>query len=228
MPAASALACPMFDATDRLAAIVDERDGIPYDHLVHFARPLLEAYDIDLDRFEAVARREADEAPDDLALVLDTARLLWAYYAQDTATRDHTADVLERILLPDGARDEDRAAFIVLLGELEERFQDHLDHAATAPAFEAVAEEYLALYPPEDPHADAAEAIARFARPLLDEADVTDLDAFDRQMELAHALWDAAHAPDVESRREQLVAVRDAYGVDDPEALLRSLLEASR
>ena len=228
MPAASALACPMPDATDRLSAIVDERDGIPYDHLVHFARPLFEAYDIEPERFDAVARHEADEAPDDLALVLDTARLLWSYYAQDTAERDRSADRLEGILLPDGARDEDRAAFIVLLGELEERFQDHLDHATTAPAFDDVADAYLALYPPEDPHADAADALARFARPLLDEADVTDLDAFDRQMELAHALWDAAHAPDAETRQEQLDAVRTAFGVDDPEAVLRSLLAASR
>ena len=116
----------------------------------------------------------------------------------------------------------------MLLGELEERFQDHLDEAATAPPFASVVEEYLALYPPLDPHADAADAIAEFARPLLDEADVTDLDAFDRQMELAHALWDAAHAPDPPSRQEHLEQVRDDFGIDDPEALLRTLLSASR
>lgn len=222
-------ALPMPDAaSDRLAAIVHERDGIPYDHLVHFARPLFEAYDVALDRLDAVAHGAEDEAPDDLALVLDTARLLWAYFAQDLSVRDRTAADLERVLLPHGARDEETEAYVVLLGELEERFQDHTEHASATADFGDVLREYLDLYPPVDPHADAADAIAGFARPLLDAADPTDLDAFDRQMDLAHALWDAAHAPDAATRDELLGEVGETFGIDDPAALLRSLVGGTR
>ena len=212
----------------RLDALVNAADGIPYDRLVHFARPLFEAYDVEIARADAAAHGGADEAPDDLVLVLDTARLLWSYFALGSEGADAHAEALEAALLPEGGRDDDRAAFLVLLGELEERFQDHRDHAADAPPFADVLADYLDAYPSDDPHADAAEAIAAFARPLLDAVDVTDLDELDRQMDLAHLLWDAAHAPDAPTRAALLDDARESYGVADPAALLRDLLGAAR
>ncbi len=212
----------------RLDALVNDPTGVPFDRLVHFARPLFEAYDVDIERADAVGRGEPDEAPDDLVLVLDTARLLWSYFALGTdGATDHAFD-LEAALLPEGGREDDRAAFLVLLGELEERFQDHLESAATAPDFSAVLAAYLVAYPSDDPHADAAEAIAAFARPLLEATDVTDLDELDRQMDLAHLLWDAAHAPDAGTRAALLDDARDTYGLANPASVLRDLLRAAR
>ena len=212
----------------RLNALVNAADGIPYDRLVHFARPLFEAYDVEIARADAAAHGGADEAPDDLVLVLDTARLLWSYFALGTdGATDHAPD-LEAALLPEGGREDDHAAFLVLLGELEERFQDHLESAATAPDFGAVLAAYLVAYPSDDPHATAAEAIAAFARPLLDATDVTDLDELDRQMDLAHLLWDAAHAPDAGTRAALLDDARNTYGLANPAAVLRDLLSAAR
>lgn len=212
----------------RLDALVNDPTGVPFDRLVHFARPLFQAYDVDIERADAVGRGEPDAAPDDLVLVLDTARLLWSYFSLGTDGTTEHAPALEAALLPEGGREDDLAAFLVLLGELEERFQDHLEFADPAPDFPAALAAYLAAYPSDDPHAEAAEAIAAFARPLLDAADVTDLDELDRQMDLAHLLWDAAHAPDATTRAALLDDARTLYGLSDPAAVLRDLLRAAR
>jgi len=210
----------------RLTALVQNQSGVPYDALVHFARPLFEAYDVDLDRAEALARDEEDEAPEDLLLVLDTARLLWSYLALDADVAFDALPDLEATLMPGALREEERDAFRVLLGQLEERYLDEPEAQQTPPIpFHEALREYRALYPPVDPRDDEAEAIARFARPLLDAAPPDDLDELDRRMDLAHALWDAAHAPEPE-RPALLQEVQERFGEPDPQTLLDDLLRS--
>jgi hypothetical protein len=214
------------DTHARLTALVQGEGGVPFDALVHFARPLFEAYDVDLDRADALGRGMDDEAPEDVLLVLDTARLLWAYLALDADAAYDALPDLEATLMPGALREEERDAFRVLLGQLEERYLDEPDvQQATPTPFHEALRAYRALYPPEDPRDDEAEAIARFARPLLDAAPPDDLDELDRRMDLAHALWDAAHAPEPE-RPALLEDVQARFGEARPQALLADLLRA--
>lgn len=207
----------------RLDALVHGRSGVPYESLVHFARPLFEAYDVDLERADHAGAGMPDEAPEDLLLVLDTARLLWSYLGLDADAAFDALPDLEATLMPGALREEERDAFRVLLGQLEERYLDEPGAQDAPPVrFSDALAEYRALYPPADPRDDEAEAIARFARPLLDQAPLDDLDEIDRAMDLAHALWEAAHTDEAE-RPPLFDAIREQYGEAHPQALLQTL-----
>ncbi len=130
--------------------------------------------------------------------------------------------------MPGALREEERDAFRVLLGQLEERYLDepHADDTDAARAFADALGAYRVSYPPADPRDDEAEAIARFARPLLDEASLDDLDSFERALDLANALWSAAHADPAE-RPALLDAIRTDFGEADPQALLDRLMRTA-
>lgn len=217
----------LLDPDARLRALARDRD-VPLAALLQFSRPLFDAYGVDSDRAEALASGADDEAPDELLLVLETARLLWAYCALDPAEQHEGLAALETTLLPGAVRDDDRAAFHVLLAELEEQWYDLGDarHPITTP-FPALLATYHAAFPPADPRDDEADALARFARPLLDDPAfdaAEDLDAFDRRMDLAHALWDAAHA-EADERAALLAGLSASFPEEpDPAALLDRLL----
>ncbi len=189
----------MLDADRALQAFVKEETCIPFAPLVQFADPLFEAYGIDPGRALALRTAAApDEAPEELVLVLETARLLWHYFALEG---DAVLDALPRIegaLLQGDVTDRDRVALHLLLARLEDGWHELEAERLPSgncmpPAFEVLLARYHDLYPPEAGEApdDDPEALAAFARPLLEAPEVmADPDAFDRHMELAHALFE--------------------------------------
>lgn len=198
------------------------RSGPPFDALLPFAAPLFEAYGVDAARAEALLAGQPVPEAEEVLLVMETARLLWAYCALSPDDAHEVLPRLEATLLPGTVRDDERAAFHVLLAELEEHFHD-LDEtvrAAPAPPFEVLLLRYREHYPPVDPRDDEVEAIARFTQPLWDRVDLDDPDAFDRVPDLGHALWDAAHADD------RAAALADVARAFPREADLPALLDA--
>ncbi len=196
----------MLDADRALLAFVREETCVPFQPLVQFAEPLFEAYGVDAGRAHAlVAAPGGDEAPEELLLVLETARLLWAYFALEGDAFCTALPAIERALLQGDVGERERVALHLLLARLEDGWHSLEGHRlpvgdGVPPVFEALLARYGQLFPPEA-EADAADAdvLALFAQPLLDEPGLTDdPDAFDRQMELAHALYELARAPAAE------------------------------
>lgn len=195
------------------------RSGPPFHALIPFATPLFEAYDVDVERVEALLTGSPDPFADEVLLVVETARLLWAYCALPPDEAHERLPGLEATLLPGALRDDERAAFHVLVAELEEHFHDLDEDArnAVAPPYEALLERYRSHYPPDDPRDDEAEAIAVFARPLLERDGLDDPDELDRRTDLAHALWEVAHADD---RTAALAVAQRAFPDERDLALL--------
>lgn len=199
----------MLDADRALHAFVREDTGVPFEPLVRFAEPLFEAYGVEPGRALALkTSREPDEAPEELLLVLETARLLWAYFALEGDTVLDALPQIEGALLQGEVGERERVALHLLLARLEDGWhQLESERLPTrsgqpAPTFETLLARYGTLFPPEPelPHAEAdADLLAEFARPLLDDPRLLeDPDAFDRQMELAHALFEYAGLPEAE------------------------------
>ena len=217
--------------SDEIRAYVAGRRGPAFGPLVTFAGPLLDAYGVETERVEALASGEPDPAEEELLLVLDTARLLWAYCALGPDDAHAHLPALERAILSGDADDEGRMAFHVLLAELEEGFHDldPRDRAAALPPFADLLGAYAAAYPTDTdlddvtvPADDEAEALARFARPLLDRPGLDADGEFERRMDLALALWTASKAAD---RPAALAAVQARFPDEtDPERLLTDLL----
>lgn len=203
------------------------RSGPPFHALLPFAAPLFEAYDVDVARAEALLNGTPDPYADEVLLVVETARLLWAYCALPPDEAHAATATLEATLLPGTLRDDERAAFHVMLAELEEHFHDLADaRSLPSPPFDVLLARYRERYPPEDPRDDEAEAIAVFARPLMERDGLDDPDELDRRTELAHALWDVAHADD---RAAALTAAQRAFPDEqDLAALLDDLVSQYR
>lgn len=227
------MSTPTAEADDALAAFVREDTGIPFDPLLRFAEPLFEAYGVDVGRARAL-RADAgagDPEPDELLLVLETSRLVWTAFGLDDAHAPQALADVKALIMP-GAHDEQDVAMLhLLLARLEERWHElqarRLPAAGAAPLpFEALAERYRALFPPQDDApapAASADELALFARPLLEDPAVADdLDLLDRRMELAQLLFELArqHAPFDEQTR----AVRERFPDEAaPEALVMDL-----
>lgn len=197
----------MLDADRALQAFVHEETCIPFEPLVQFAGPLFEAYGIEPGRALALATSPAhDEAPEELVLVLETARLLWSYFALEGDAVIHALPRIEEALLQGDVTERDRVALHLLLARLEDGWHQLEDQRlprrrdCQVPTFETLLGRYQTIFPPEpdEPPADV-DALADFARPLLEAPGLTDdPDAFDRHMELAHALFELARAPATE------------------------------
>lgn len=219
------------DTMRELSAFTDETTGIPFHPLVRFAEPLFDAYEVDSERAVALAEGDMeDEAPDELVLVLETARLLWtAFGLPEAQARNAFADV-QAMMMPGEHDEQDTAMLHLLLARLEERWHDlggpTLSTDAEPMPFDALAARYRKLFPPQTdaPAVGAsAEDLALFARPLLDAPEVADdLDLLDQRMELAQVLFDLArrHVPFDEQTR----AVRDRFPDEaDPESLVMEM-----
>ncbi len=196
---------PMLDIDQALQAFVREDTGVPFAPLVRFATPLFEAYGIDADR--ALALRGTggdDEAPEELLLVLETARLIWAYFALDGDAFKEALPQVEGALLQGDVTERERVSLHLLLARLEDTWHElegeREPQGTAAPLpFDTLHERYQTLFPPDaddDVPGDDADALAAFAQPLLDAPGVReDLDAFEEQMDLAQALFELAQTP---------------------------------
>ncbi len=218
------------DTMRELSAFTSESTGIPYHPLVRFAEPLFDAYEVESERAVALAEGDEDEAPDELLLVLETARLLWTAFGLPEAQARHAFADVQGLMMPGEHDEQDTAMLHLLLARLEERWHDlgagDLSVDAAALPFGAVADRYRKLFPPQSdaPAVGAsAEDLALFARPLLDAPEVAaDLDLLDQRMELAQVLFDLArhHVPFDEQTR----AVRDRFPDEsDPETLVTDM-----
>lgn len=194
-------------------ALVSGATGVQYHALALFAEPLFTLYD--LDPTEAFALlTDPDSTGDDAVALMETARVLWAFFSLPTASRGHRRQALVEQLVGGEAEEDDMLGLDGVIEAAEVHWQALLpeeiemaqstDHPVLAfddllhhPAFR-VADD------PDPAHAgygggelSETEARALFAQPLLEDPEVMlDADAFDSALERADAYWEAAVAGD--------------------------------
>ena len=190
-------------------ALVEGETGVQFESLALFAEPLFTLYD--LDPSEAFAlKTDASGARDEVVALMETARVLWAFFSLPTASRGHRRQALVEQLVGGDAESDDMLDLEGVIEAAEVHWQallpeeiemaENTGHPALGfddllhhPAFRIDAD--------EDPsHAgfgadelSETEARALFAQPLLEDPEVMlDGDAFDSALERADAYWEAA------------------------------------
>ena len=201
----------------RLAeALVSGETGVQYDALALFAEPLFTLYD--LDPAEAFSlRAAAAEADEEVVALLETARVLWAFFSLPPAERTHRRPALAAQLVGENATEDDWQSLDALLDTAEIHWQallpDEIDAAQATghpplafdallrhPVFQIGDAESAAGAPGFGPDAlSDIEARALFAQALLDTA-ADDPDAFEDTLARADAYWAIAQSdrPDAE------------------------------
>lgn len=201
---------------DRWTLLTTDATGVRFEALARFAQPLFERYDID------PAEALADDTDETAVTLLETARLLWAFFSLDEAARDdRRAALLAHCYGPD-ADVEAWEDFADLLRAMEEGW-DALSHAARADAeaTDTATLDFDALLADDAEGSEMAECDARalFALPLLDDPNVqADPARFEDALHRADAYWSVAQAAD---RADRLVALLPtlADSADDLPAL---------
>ncbi|HYE96635.1 MAG TPA: hypothetical protein VD962_10530 [Rubricoccaceae bacterium] len=198
--------------------------GLRYDALVLFADPLFERYGLDGSVLLEGSNRNV--VPDEgIVAVLQTARLLWAYFALPESERRRRRRVLGAHLLGAQPTEEDWADLDDLLDTVEPywstlsadevAFAENTGHpvlgfdALVAHPFFRLEDEADAGYGPH--RLPEVEARALFAQPLLETSEaLDDADVFERAMDRANAYWVLAQSPEAEraARLEALVSER--------------------
>jgi hypothetical protein len=86
--------------------LVEGETGVAFDALVLFAEPLFALYDLDVaDAFALKA--DPDAAPPEVLAVLETARVLWAFFSLPPAQRAHRRNALAAQLVGPRPTEED-------------------------------------------------------------------------------------------------------------------------
>ena len=191
-----------------VTALVNGETGVQYEALALFAEPLFTLYD--LDPIEAFALRTSPQSvSDETVALLETARVLWAFFSLSTSDRAHRRQALASQLVGEDPSEEEWLDLDGLIEATEIHWQallpeeittaqttDHptLDFDALIhhPAFRVEAD-------PDPSHAgygtgelSETEARALFAQPLLDDPEVLlDEDAFSDVMRRADVYWHA-------------------------------------
>ncbi len=199
----------------RLAeALVSGETGVQYEALALFAEPLFALYD--LDPAQAFSLRDGAEADEETVALLETARVLWAYFAIPPAERAHRRPALAAQLVGDEPTDDDWVSLDALLDAAIIHWQallpEEIDAAQSTghpmldfdallahPIFQIGADEAergVAGFGP-DALSDV-EARARFAQDLLDSVG-DDPDLFEEAIARADAYWTLAHSDDPEA-----------------------------
>jgi len=193
--------------------LVSGETGVLYESLALFAEPLFSMYELDAaDAFRL--RTEPDAVADDTVALLETARVLWAFFSLSHSARAHKRQALAAQLVGEDPSEEDWMALDGLLETVSIHWQALLPEEVEAaqstghpvlsfddllhhPAFRVGAEADDATHAGFGPDGlSETEARARFAQPLLDDPEVmTDPDAFDSALALADAYWELARSP---------------------------------
>ncbi len=196
----------------RLARVLAEGEtGVQYEPLALFAEPLFTLYELDAaDAFRL--RSEPAAVADDTVALLETARVLWAFFSLAPADRARRRQALASQLVGEDPSEEDWGGLDGLLDTVEIHWQAMLPEEiemAQATGHPVLAFDDLLRHPafrvgPEDEDAHVGfgpdglsetEARARFAQPLLESPDVlADPDAFENALALADDYWDLARA----------------------------------
>lgn len=189
-------------------ALVSGETGVQFDALVLFAEPLLTMYGLDLaDAFALKAN--PDEAPLEVLTVLETARVLWAFFSLPPSERVARRAALAARLVGPSPSEEDWIDIEALLETVEPYWKALLPEeieAAQATTHETLDFDALVQHPAFHLGDAAAglgpdglsevEARALFAQPLLDDPEtLLDADAFEAAMERANAYWLLARRP---------------------------------
>lgn len=215
---------PLEDLNRALNIYLNDETGIRFNALAWFAEPLFELYEVDPRGLgENATLREAEETATLLA-VLETARLFWTYFSLDETCQHEYRPELEAALVGPHASDEDHLHFGTLLQTLAEQWHDlPPEHLEAVPGYALPPfTKLLALYTGEATEGpglrygpeqlEPAEALALFARPLLEDPAVSlDPDALDAALNLAHEYWELAQAPPDEYEY-RLHAIQQLYG----------------
>ena len=188
-------------------ALVDGETGVLYESLALFAEPLFGIYELDAsDAFRL--RTDPGAVADDTVALLETARVLWAFFSLPPSERAHKRAALASQLVGDEPSDEDWMGLDGLLETVEIHWQALLPEeieAAQSTGHAVLGFDDLLHHPafrvgPEAEDATHAgfgatslseiEARALFAQPLLeDPALMDDPDAFENAMQRADAYW---------------------------------------
>ncbi len=207
-------------------ALIEGETGVQFESLALFSEPLFSLYE--LDPSEAFTlKTDPEKAPDEVVALMETARVLWAFFSLPPASRAHRRQALVEQLVGGEAEADDMLGLegviesaevhwsALLPEEIEMAqktghevlgFDDLLHHAA----FRVDADEDPVHAGFGDGQLSETEARALFAQPLLEAPEVmTDADAFDSALERADAYWAAAQAGDTPE------AIASALSPDD-------------
>lgn len=191
-------------------ALVSGETGVQFEALALFAEPLFSLYD--LDPAEAFRLRDGAAAADEEAVALmETARVLWAFFSLPPPERATRRGALAAQLVGEAPTDDDWLSLDSLLDAAEIHWRAMLpEEVAAAQAtgqptlgFDALVQHPIfhigddAAAPAADAMSDV-EARARFAQTLLDDA-ADDPDAFEDTLARADAWWAVATSADPEA-----------------------------
>ena len=199
----------------RLARVLSHGEtGVQYESLALFAEPLFSLYELDAaDAFRL--RDDPATVPDDAVALMETARVMWAFFSLPHSTRAHKRQALAAQLVGEDPSEEDWINLDGLIETLEIHWQallpeeieaaqqtDHptLDFDALLhhPAFRVTDEEHDATHAGYGPNGlTEVEARALFAQPLIEDPEVLiDPDAFDAALGQADLYWSLAQSTD--------------------------------
>ncbi len=203
--------------------LLDGETGVQFESLALFAEPLFTLYE--LDAAEAFQLRTEPEAvADDTVALLETARVLWAFFSMPAAERAHKRQALAAQLVGEEPTDDDWVGLDGLLDTVEIHWQallpEEIDAAQSTghPVldFDALLHHPAFRVGPETEDATTAgygteglsetEARAIFSQPLLEDPEVAaDPDAFEAATARADRYWALAReGADAEAIAEAL------------------------
>lgn len=202
----------------RLAeALVDGETGVQFEAVALFAEPLFSLYDLDVAAAFRL-RTDPDAVPDDAVALLETARVLWAFFSMPPAERAHKRQALAAQLVGEDPSEDDWVDLDGLVDTAEIHWQALLPEEVEAaeqtghptlgfdallhhPAFRVGAEADDATHAGFGAGGlSEVEARALFAQPLLDDPEtMADADAFEEALARADAYWALATSPGADS-----------------------------
>jgi len=197
----------------RLARVLSQGEtGVQYESLALFAEPLFALYELDAaDAFRL--RDDPVTVPDDAVALMETARVMWAFFSLPPSARAHKRQALASQLVGEDPSEEDWISLDGLIETLEIHWQALLQEEVDAaqktghptldfdsllhhPAFRVTDEEHDATTAGFGPNGlTELEARALFAQPLIEDPEVLiDPDAFDEALGQADLYWSLAQA----------------------------------
>ncbi len=215
--------------------LVGGETGVAFASLALFAEPLFSLYDLDAeDAFRLATEPEA--TADDTVALLETARVLWAFFSMPAAERSHKRQALAAQLVGEDPSEEDWLSLDGLLdavlvhwkallpdeiaaaeqtGHPTLDFDDLLHH----PAFRVGTEATDATHAGFGPDGlSEVEARALFAQPLLDAAHPEADDAFEEALARADDYWHLATTAGPDAAAAGRAFARQSPGTSAAEA----------
>lgn len=199
----------------RLARVLTEGEtGVQYEALALFAEPLFSLYELDVsDAFRL--REDPATIPDEAVALLETARVMWAFFSLPPSQRAHKRQALAAQLVGEDPSEEDWIDLDGLIETLEIHWQallpEEIDSAQETehptldfdallhhPTFRVTDESHDATTVGFGPDGlTEVEARALFAQPLIEDPEVLmDADAFDAALGRADEYWSLAQSTD--------------------------------